>query len=279
MTNEIKSKKYMGVYIRTLEDKSKTYYIVYKNPINKKTSRLKIGNSKDGFNEIYCNNKRSEIISKLRLGEDPNIPILQKKQQQTSLNDIALKYFEYKSLHSNSKSLSDRQSRYNKHFKEGIGTLSLQAISKNDCLNLQKKLIRLKYAKATINTALQFGSTIFNYAIKENLYTNINPFRGIKLLSVDNNRLKYLDKEDIKLLKKNTKDDKVLYLFTLIALSTGARLESVLNLQKKDINFKQNSINIYDLKNKTNYMGALIDEVKTLLQEDIKELKQDDYIY
>lgn len=233
MRNEIKSKKYQGVYYRVLEDKSKTFYIVYKDPITKKTSRLKIGNSKDGFNEAYSSNKRSEILSKIRLGEDINIPILKAKTHFLSLNDIALKYFEYKSHNMSKINISNKESRYNKHFKDNLGTQSLQTIKKSHILKLQKKLIDLNYANSTINGLLQFGSTLFNFAIKDGLYEGLNPFKDIKSLSEDNDRLRYLDLIEIETLKDYIKDDKILLLFVCIATSTGARLESILNLQKK----------------------------------------------
>jgi len=156
--------------------------------------------------------------------------------------------------------------------------MPIDSISTKNCQDLQKKLIKDGYANATVNGMVQFGSTLFNYAIKENLYNSTNPFLGIKSLKIDNDRLKYLDKEDIQLLKKYTTDDKVLYLFVLIALSTGARLESILNIQKKDINFKQNTINIYDLKNQSSYTGFLSDEVKNILLNDHKHYLKDEYI-
>lgn len=280
MVNETKSKKYIGVYIRFLDDSSKTFYIVYKHPITKKTTRLKIGNSKDGFNEAYCNNKRIEIISKLRLGEDPNIPILKHKQSFLCLNDISIKYFEAKAIESSKQSIYNRKSRYQRHYSEDMGLLSLHTINKNHCLNLQKKLLGQDLAIATVNGMLQFGSTLFNFAIEEGLYNSLNPFKGIKQLTVDNSRLRFLDSEEITTLKEyiKSKDDVILYLFVLIAISTGARLSSILNIKKKDISFKQNSINIYDLKNQSNYTGALIDEVKAILPGVTSALNNDDYI-
>lgn len=275
---DIKSKKYDGVYHRILRDKSKTYYITYKDPISKKKVRLKIGNNKDGFNESYCRNKRNEIVSKLRLGDDPLIPILTKKLHKDTFNDLAFQYFKHKKLEGITKSVKDRESKYNKHFKNYIGDKPIQTIIKQDGINLQKHLISLGYANATINTTLELGSTIFNYAIKEELYKGLNPFYGLKSLSVENTRQRYLSKDDINVLKDELKGDKVLYLFVLIAISTGARLESVLSLQKKDIDFNTNSFNIYDTKNKNRYTGAVLDEVKQLLKSDIHTLKKDDYI-
>jgi len=274
MINETKSKKYTGVYIRTLDDNSKTFYIVYKDPISKKTSRLKIGNSKDGFNEAYSNNKRNEILSKLRLGEDPNIPILKKKTQQLTLNDIYNNYVQTKKI----KSMVNIKSRYTKHLHDSLGSKDLNSITKRDILKLQNKLIDLGLSNATINDIITLGSTIFNYGVSSELHQGMNPFKSFKALKVSNDRARYLSKEDIELLKDETKNDNVLYLFVLLSITTGARLESVLNIQKKDIDLDTNTINIKDLKNDNRYIGAITNDIKELLICDIKTLNQDDYI-
>jgi len=278
MINEIKSKKYTGVYIRTLEDKSKTFYIVYKDPITKKTTRLKIGNSKDGFNETYCHNKRSEILSKLRLGEDLNIPILKKKTKHLSLNDIATKYFNNRRVGGITSSLKNTQYKYDKFYLDSLGLSALNSITKKSIITFKNQLINREYANATINNMVSLGSTIFNYAIKEELYNGVNPFINVDRLKVSNTRLRYLVPSELKLLEDNTKKDEVLYLFVLLAVTTGARLESILSIQKKHIDFGNNIINIYDLKNKSFYSGAISNKVKSILEKNIKQLKKDDYI-
>ncbi len=278
LSRDIKSKKYTGVYFRICEDKSKTFYIVYKNPITKKATRLKIGTSKEGINETYCHNKRSEILSKLRLGEDTNIPILKAKTQKLTLNDIAIKYFESKSMQGTSRSTKDRENKYNKHYSHDIGLLPLQMITKNDLINLQKSLIKLGYASATINNTLQLGSTIFKYSIENELYSGINPFSKVKSLKSNNTRIRYLTREEIKKLKRKVKEDEILYLFVLLALTTGGRLNTILNIQKKDIDINNNIISLYDLKNKSHYNGTLTDEVKKILSPKFSTLKDNDFI-
>lgn len=278
MSNDIKSKKYTGVYYRVLEDESKTYYITYKDPITKKTQRLKIGNSKEGFNEVYCHNTRAGILSKLRLGEDTQIPILKAKSQKLTLNDIAKLYFEYKGLKGVSKSLTDRQSRYFKHYGNELGLLPLQMITKNDISNLQKILLKSGYANATINALIQLGSTIFKYSIDEELYKGINPFSKIKSISNQNERIKYLTHNEIKQLKKEVLNDEVLSLFVALSLTTGGRLETVLNIKKSDININTGLISLYDFKNKSYYTGVLTNEVKNMLQNSFKEVKKEDFL-
>ena len=277
MTNETKSKKYTGVYIRLLEDGSKTFYIVYKDPITKKTQRLKIGNSKDGFNEVYCHNKRAELLSKLRLGEDSQIPILKAKSQKLTLNDMAKLYFEYKGLDGITKSLKDRQSKYLKHYGNSLGLLPLQMINKNDVLKLQKDILGLGLANGTTNSIIFLGSTVFKYATDEEYYKGLNPFSKVKSIGKTNERIKYLSHKDIKLLKSKI-DDEVLSLFVGLSLTTGGRLETILNIKKKDININTRLISLYDFKNKSYYTGFLTDEVKDILQNSFKQLKNDDYL-
>lgn len=272
---DIKSKKYQGVYYRVLQDESKTFYITYKEPLTNKFKRLKIGNSKQGFNETYANNKRSEILSILRLGNDTNIPILQKKSQKQTLNDIAKLYFKNLSNRATQNGLRETISKYNKHIKDNLGNYALISITKEQGLNLQNELKKNGYANATINTTIGLIKTIFNFAIKEQIH-NINPFKQINNLKTDNKRLRFLSIDEIKELKKAVKSDEVIYLFVCLSLSIGARLQSVLNIQNKDINYDENYINIYDFKNKSYYIGALTSEIKSILLS--KELKQDDYI-
>lgn len=273
---DIKSKKYAGVYYRTLSDNSKTFFIIYKNPITKKTHRLKIGNSKDGFNEAYSNNKRADIIARLRLGDDENIPILRLKRQKTTLNNLALKFFEAKAITTNRRSLSERKSKYNKHIKDTIGVKPLNSITSDDAKELQKSLINAGYANSTINHIIELVKTIFNYGIKEQIFKNLNPFSDITHIKTDNARLRYLSTTEIKELLNVVKSDEILYLFTLISLHTGARIRSVLNIKFKDINFDENIINLTDLKNKSFYIGALTSGVKQILQS--KKYKKDDFI-
>lgn len=278
MINETKSKKYTGVYIRTLEDGSKTFYIVYKDPINKKTQRLKIGNSKDGFNEIYCNNKRAEIISKLRLGEDTQIPILKAKSQKLTLNNIATIYFKSKKTNGIMRSTKDRENKYLKHFSNGLGLLPLQMITKSDILKVQKELINCGLANSTINATLSIGTTIFKYSIDNELYSGINPFSKVKSLENKNIRIRYLTQKDIELLKVSIAYDEILSLFMALSLTTGGRVETILNIKIKDIDLNTRFITLYDFKNKSYYTGFLTDEVKNMLEKSFKHLKNDDYL-
>jgi len=70
----------------------------------------------------------------------------------------------------------------------------------------------------------------------------------------------------------------MLNLFTRLALTTGSRLEGILNLQKKDIDLQNNSITLYDLKNKETYKGFLSKDVKDILTGVFPKLTANSFI-
>ena len=66
--------------------------------------------------------------------------------------------------------------------------------------------------------------------------------------SIRNQRDRYLTIEEINTLYAEVKEDKRLFLFSKLALTTGTRLSSILYISKKDIDFSNQLITIYDLK-------------------------------
>lgn len=108
-----KRTKFTGVYYRetTTNDKpDKTYYITFKNSQNK-MQELKIGKFSEGIREQYCNLKRNEILTKLRLGEEVHLKHRQK--DKIYLKNIAEEYF---NTRADSESKSKDISLYKKHF-------------------------------------------------------------------------------------------------------------------------------------------------------------------
>lgn len=278
-SKDIKSNKYKGVYHRVHEDGTKTFYIVYKDPIEKKTKRVKVGTDKEGMNEAYAYNLKNEIITKARLGEDPNIPILKAKQHKETINDLAKNYIEHiYSTKGKTKSTKQSESRYNTHIAPIIGELKLSQLTKVHAKKIQTKLIKEGLSSTTINHIVTLLNTIINYNIKNDIVKGSNPLYGIEQLKTKNERTRYLSKEEIKLLLEHTKEDKILHLFTHLALSTGARLEGVLGIQKKDIDLSNGTIKINDYKSGGTYQGFINENSKILLEEHIRTLANTDYV-
>ena len=87
-----------GVYYRetiTNNKSDKVYYITFKNEQNKMVE-LKIGKFTEGIREAYCNEKRNEIITKQRNGEEAPFMAKKKKRQILYIDAIANGYFSQK---------------------------------------------------------------------------------------------------------------------------------------------------------------------------------------
>ena len=268
-----KSKRYTGVYFQELQNGDKSYYITYKE--NNKDIWKKIGLHSEGIREAFCHQKRSEITSKIRLGEE--LPHFALKKDFQTLLDIGKQFYDYKELHNkqNKKTRSRVEARIKAHY---IGTKSLKTITKADIENFQVE-IQNGIEPATVNFIVQQVGGIFNWAI-ENELTEKNPCIGIKKLKVDNARTRYLEIDEIRKLTETIKNDKYVYYFVLVALATGGRLQTICNIKISDIK-SNGTIKLFDFKNNSEYYGFLNENLKGLLESFIKDenKKKDDFLF
>lgn len=258
-----KRTKFTGVYYRetTTNDKpDKTYYIRYKDTSNKDVE-LKIGKFSEGIREQYCNLKRNELLTKLRLGEEVHLKHRQK--DKILLKDIAEEYF---NTRTESESKNKDISSYKKHLLSYFKDIDLNTVNKKDIQLFKKIKLETPLAPKTVNNILTLLGTIVKFGINEELLTNdISKF--IKKDNVDNDRERFLTVNEIKKLYKAVEDDKRLYLFCKLSLTTGARLASTMNIRKNDIDFTHKILTLKDFKNNTTYKAFLKDDVAELLRE------------
>lgn len=268
-----KSKRYTGVYFQELQNGDKSYYITYKE--NNKDIWKKIGLHSEGIREAFCHQKRNEITSKIRLGEE--LPHFALKKDFQTLLDISKQFYDYKELHNkqNKKTRSRVEARIKAHY---IGTKPLKTITKADIENFQIE-IQNGIEPATVNFIVQQVGGIFNWAI-ENELTEKNPCVGVKKIKVDNARTRYLEIDEIKKLTETIKNDKYVYYFVLVALATGGRLQTICNIKVSDIK-SNGTIKLFDFKNNSEYYGFLNDNLKGLLELFIKDenKKKDDFLF
>lgn len=269
----VKSKKYAGVYLNQLQDGDISYSITYKDDTGK-LIRYTVGKKSNGITETFAYNQRATFINKIKHGIDPQAH--RKKKHITTLDNLADVYF--KDKEDENKANTKQQGRYELHIKPSLGAKDISSIAKADIIKLQKTLQAKGKAPKTINGVMQLLSAIINHSIKEKDLKLINPCTGVKKLKTDDKRERYLTLDEVKQLTDEVKDDEVLYHFVKLALMTGARLEGVLHIQKKDIKLDTNSVTIHDLKSGGVYTGFYDDEYKEALEAHIKPLKVNDYV-
>jgi len=275
----IKSKKYQGIYSKDTSNNDKMYYIAYKNA-NGNYSRYKVGLKSSGITEIYCYNLRNEEINKVRLNDNPK---LSTKTVVIKFHEIALDYFYYQELAQKSDWKNSRN-KYLNHIKPTLGHLNINDITSNMIHELKIKKLKT-HANATVAMLVSFISSIYNYATKiTKKFKGDNPAFGIeRTIEINNARERYLTLNEIGLLLKRLEnyENKIaplLIIFVKFCLSLGARVTSILNITRRDININTRCVQIYDFKNKSLYNGYL----NTKLFPDLKFLdsfKNCDYIF
>lgn len=246
-----------------------SFYITYKDETNT-LRRVKIGDKSQGITEPYCNQKRNEILHKIRTGEE--LPIKQKKKHHITLNEIAEIYFE------ETQSSEKRCSVYNVHIKPLLGKRNIESIMKDDIKKIILQLQKENKAAQTINNIFGIIRTIYNYHIKEKGLKILNPCYGISKLKTDNNRERFLTISEIHLLLETLKESQPLTLFLQLSLQTGGRLETILNIKKKDIDLENETLILFNIKTGKTYRGFLQKSLVENLKIYLLNLKQNDYV-
>ena len=276
--------KFSGIFYRetiTNDRIDKTFYIRYKDE-NNKDKEIKVGKYSEGYREAYCNQLRNEIITKQRTGEEPPSIASKKKKNILSIETIANDYFNYRK---ESKTKANDISQYNNHILPYFKNLDFESIDKNEILQFTNKLKKTKskfkedlLSDKSINNILNFLKTLIKHGFKNDFIKN-DFSKYISLLNIDNAREKFLTKEEIKILYENSKNDETLYLLFKLALNTGGRLATLLNICKKDIDFTHNLITLKDFKNNSTYKAFLTENLKALLEIRTIHLKMDDKLF
>ena len=270
----IKSKKYAGIWLHELKSNDTTYYIQY-NDEDGKNTKIKIGRKSEGIDENYCFHKRNELISQIRLGENPK---LINKQLET-FDDIAQKYFINRSIEGRKEASTKRTKQfYTKHIQPVMKGKRVSSVSV-ELLN-QIKTDKVKIlSKTSVNNILELISAIISFGINhlDLKLENHLVSKKVKRFTLDNKRERYLNKDEVQMLLDKTAKHRKLDLAVRFGLSTGTRLYSVITIQKKHIDIKNRTITLTDHKNNSTYTSYL-PECYFENFDFLKGLKANDYV-
>ena len=184
---------------------------------------------------------------------------------------------EYLELHSkvNNKSWKKSDLRNIIALKKTFSGMYLSEITPHKIEKFKAERARV-VAPATVNRHLACLKSIFNKAIAWHKYTSANPVCQVKLFKENNQRLRFLEKEEIaKLLSNCTKH---LRPIVIIALHTGMRKGEILELKWRDVDFRRGIIYLYNTKNNEKREIPVNEQVKTALIRTLKHPKSE-YIF
>ncbi|WP_027360816.1 tyrosine-type recombinase/integrase [Desulforegula conservatrix] len=268
---DIKSKKFNGLYYRELSDGDRTYYALV--TIAGKSQRFCLGKHSEGVNLVSANQARIDIINKARYGEEAlsTLPLTlakKKKKKIISFADVAGQYIDARVLSDATKAEYSSILKFME--KMGIKSKDLHAITQSDVNSIQNNLLNEKRSSSTINKYIGFIKSVFNYGIRQGIIKSTNPANASKPLKENNERQRYLSKDEVGILIDSVRKDQNLLLFCLLGLQTGARLESILHIQVKDLDFENDTITLHNIKSKKTYKGFFSGELKLILNDQFK---------
>ena len=184
-----------------------------------------------------------------------------KKQDKIKFKDFANEYLD---LHSkvNNKSWKKSDLRNIMALNIAFSTYYLHELTPH--LIEEFKAKRAKEVKpATVNRHLACLKSMFNKATVWGRYSGENPVKRVKLFKENNQRVRFLEREEIAILLANC--SKHLRPIGITALNTGMRKGEILGLKWRDIDFKRGIIYLYDTKNGEQREIPINEQVKTAL--------------
>ncbi len=211
--------------------------------------REKIGSSKTLAENVL--RKR-----KLEIAENKFLDI--RRDKKIKFEDFADEYLE---LHSKYKKSYDTDCKIVGLLKKYFSGKYLSETTSLDIEKFKTKR-REEVSPATVNRALAVLKSMFNRAIAWEK-ADSNPCRVVKLFKENNQRLRFLEKEEIVKLLANC--NKHLRSIVVLALNTGMRKGEILNLKWHDIDIKRGIIYILDSKNGEKREIPINEQVKTAL--------------
>lgn len=223
-----------------LSAQNAVWYIEYR--VENRRIREKVGFNRK-FAEIVLNKRRVEIAENKFLDK--------KKVAKTRFAEMVEKYIEMY-LKVNRPTWWKSEKHNLRHLTAFFGEKHLHEIT---TLDVEKfKIERLQHVgKNSVNKNLGCLRGMFNKAIEWKLFEGINPVHNRQFLKLENRRLRYLEKDEIRRLlfccEGHLKD------IVEVAINTGMRKGEILNLKWEDIDFNVGLIHL--LKTKSGYMREI----------------------
>jgi integrase len=268
-----KRTRYPGVYERKTIDRSGhedvTYDIAFRH--NHKLIWEKIGRKSEGVNAAFASRVRAEKIKKIE--NNQYVP----EAGMMTLDQAATRYFD---IHMKGKpSEYTTRSHYATHIRDAIGQFPMNKILPLHIEEIKRRMSDARLAPQTIKHTLGLIRRIYRRMTAWGLYAGNIPTNGVQIPKVDAARLRFLTREEAKiLLRELKKHSQTWHDIAFISLNTGMRLREILALRLGHINRPAGIINIMDAKSGTR-QAYITDAVWQVLSRRITGKNKDDFVF
>jgi integrase len=257
---------YPGVYKREATGrafkgkKDVGFDITYHNDGKKVWER--VGWLSDGYSAKLA----ADILAKRKMSLRHSEDLPKEKRRAPFFRDAAGEFLEW-ARENHTRQGKDSRIRYEVHLKGHLGEKWLNEISSFDLERLKADLLKKGLSPATVRHCLVLVRQIFNKAVTWGKYQGLNPVKGVKLPTLQNQRTRFLSHEEASrllghLIKMKTPD---LHDMALLSLHTGIRAGEIFLLRGQDIDLVNAIITIRDTKNTATRHAYMTESVKELL--------------
>lgn len=257
------------------------YYLFYKSLEDNKIKRCKVLPETSIIAE--AEKFKADFILKIQeQAELQHTNLLNTSNKTLLLSQFIPKLYEYLHHHVTQTTLALYYTAFNDLF-ESVGDKFLTQISIAD-IETYKYTISNRMKKITVNKNIKCIRSAFNIAKDRFELLEKNPAEKVELYRIEKNRVQYLQKAEIEKILSLI-ESKTYRNIILFALYSGLRLNEILTLQWKDIDFINNSIYIgnkaelnHTTKSKKYRLLSLTDELKNILTYN-KEHKENEFVF
>lgn len=276
--------RYDGIYTRVKAKGEKVFFARWKGKHGKQHNK-KLGSAWGGMTLQEAVKLRAKYVLDENLGElSPNH--VETENVSPTLDQCAEAYYK-------ARNWDWKRTAYFKYTHRELGHIRVDDMKYQQMLdwwhnvqNVMNPRTKQPFAPKTINDRADELNRILKYARKtwEIGFTNYASSDKLKRNKVNNARDRYLTETEVKTLRKaisasTRKDKDLLLLFLNLAIFTGARVSTLINIQVKDIDLDRNRIKLKNKKvNDRTYNGFIHPSVRKELEEIVERCEPEQYV-
>lgn len=267
-------KSFPGVRAKEfIRNNKKDIYFSIRYTRNGKQYEESIGYKSEGFTAAQAYEILSELKRDIKTGKALSLrEKTEQREQEKIANEAANMTFselfeEYYRPHIENK---DKKSTYNrevhlykKWLKPVLGGVKLNLISRISLIRLLQAMDKKHLSNRSKNYAIALTRQVFNFAIRNELFTGDNPAaRFDELKKEDNRRMRFLSEDELNnLLEELKKHSYSIYLMALISADSGLRAGEIFNLTWADVSVEEKLLFLRDTKNGKNRFAYMTDRI------------------
>jgi integrase len=264
----------MGRVFNIKRKRSVTWYIEFYH--DNKQHREKVGCSKDGIKEKHAKEALQARMGDIAKGK---FDIAQTKTYP-AFSKFMDKYLEWSESRKRSFKRDMTSSKHLRPFFKNKKVNEIDPLMIERYIRNRKAEIKaMKKNRGKIERDVSFASINREIALLKHLYSKAiewrivdkNPVKCIKMLS-EKRRERYLKNDEINALLEacETNKNKCLKVIIMTAIGTGGRLNEILNIKVKDVDFRNSKINLEHTKTGENGKLTMSEHLKEVLIDHLK---------